>query len=92
LRKYTDIPGSWSPDAQGYNKLTLAPPAEDAGVAAVAVSFAVLGDRDKVFQYLEKMFSDEDDELIFCIRYPALDGIRSDPRYGDLMRRLGLPQ
>jgi serine/threonine protein kinase/tetratricopeptide (TPR) repeat protein len=92
LRKYTDIPGSWSPDAQGYNKLTLAPPAEDAGVAAVAVSFAVLGDRDKLFQYLEKMFSDEDDELIFCIRYPALDGIRSDPRYGDLMRRLGLPQ
>ena len=92
FRKYTDIPGSWSPDAQGYNKLTLAPPAEDAGVAAVAVSFAVLGDRDKVFQYLEKMFSDEDDELIFCIRYPALDGIRSDPRYGDLMRRLGLPQ
>ena len=92
FRKYTDIPGSWSPDAQGYNKLALAPPAEDAGVAAVAVSFAVLGDRDKVFQYLEKMFSDEDDELIFCIRYPALDGIRSDPRYGDLMRRLGLPQ
>ena len=92
LRKYTDIPGSWSPDAQGYNKLTLAPPDEDAGVAAVAVSFAVLGDRDKLFQYLEKMFSDEDDELIFCIRYPALDGIRSDPRYGDLMRRLGLPQ
>ncbi len=92
FRKYTDIPGSWSPDAQGYNKLTLAPPAEDAGVTAVAVSFAVLGDRDKVFQYLEKMFSDEDDELIFCIRYPALDGIRSDPRYGDLMRRLGLPQ
>jgi serine/threonine protein kinase/Flp pilus assembly protein TadD len=92
FRKYTDIPGSWSPDAQGYNKLTLAPPAEDVGVAAVAVSFAVLGDRDKLFQYLEKMFSDEDDELIFCIRYPALDGIRSDPRYRDLMRRLGLPQ
>jgi serine/threonine protein kinase/tetratricopeptide (TPR) repeat protein len=90
--KYRDIPGSWSADAQGYNKLTLAGPAEHADVAAVAVSFAVVGDRDQLFQYLEKMFSDEDDELIFCIRYPALDGIRSDSRYADLMRQLGLPQ
>jgi serine/threonine protein kinase/Tfp pilus assembly protein PilF len=90
--KYRDIPGWWSADAQGYNQLTLARPAEDADVAAVAVSFAVVGDRDQLFQCLEKMFSDEDDELIFCIRYPALDGIRSDPRYADLMRQLGLPQ
>jgi hypothetical protein len=36
--------------------------------------------------------NDEGDELIFCIRYPALDSIRSDPRHVDLMRRLGLPE
>jgi hypothetical protein len=30
--------------------------------------------------------------LLFVIRYPALDPIRSDPRYADLMCRLGLPE
>jgi serine/threonine protein kinase/tetratricopeptide (TPR) repeat protein len=90
--KYRDTPGLWSSDAQGYNKLTLAGPAEDDDVAAIAVSFALLGNRDKTFEYLEKAFSNEDDEILFCIRYPALDSIRPDPRYADLMRRLGLPQ
>ncbi len=92
FRKYKDIPGSWSPDAQGYNKLTLSASPEDDDVAAIAVSFAVLGDRNKSLDSLEKAFSDEDDELIFCIRYPALDPIRTEPRYADLMKRLGLPE
>jgi hypothetical protein len=61
-------------------------------VAAIAVSFGVLGDGNKALEYLEKAFSDEDDELIFCIRYPALDSIRKDPRYAALMKRLGLPE
>jgi eukaryotic-like serine/threonine-protein kinase len=92
FRKLREIPGSWSPDAQGYNRLTLAAPAEDDDVSAIAVSFGVLGDRNKALEYLEKAFSNEDDELIFCIRYPALDPIRTDPRYADLMKRLGLPE
>jgi Tfp pilus assembly protein PilF len=92
LLKFRSIPGSWSPDAQGYNKLVLASPAEDDDVSAIAVSFAILGNRDKTFENLEKAFSNEDDELIFCIRYPALDLIRSDPRYAGLMRELSLPQ
>jgi hypothetical protein len=44
------------------------------------------------FGYLEKAFADDDDELIFCMRYPVFDSMRSDPRYADLMRRLGLPE
>jgi hypothetical protein len=50
--------------------------------------------QDKVLNLKGKQIGrlDPDDELIFCIRYPALDSIRSDPRYADLMRRLGLPE
>lgn len=42
-----------------------AAPAEDDDVSAIAVSFALLGNRDKAFEHLEKAFSNEDDELIF---------------------------
>jgi hypothetical protein len=50
------------------------------------------GDPNKAFEYLEKGFSGGDPDLILCLRYPAFDSMRSDARYADLMRRLGLPQ
>ena len=58
----------------------------------IAGSFAFIGDTNKAFEYLERGFSEEDPDLILCIRFPAFDSIRSDPRYADFMRRLGLPQ
>jgi serine/threonine protein kinase/tetratricopeptide (TPR) repeat protein len=92
FQKYISVPGSWSPDAQGYTRLILATPAEDDAVSAIAVGFGLTGDRNKAFEFLEKAFADQDDELLFCIRYPAIDSLRPDPRYADLMRRLGLPE
>jgi predicted Zn-dependent protease len=59
--------------------------------AAVADAAAAAGNRDQAFEYLEKAYSNGDNELLFVIRYPALDPLRSDPRFKDLMRRLGLP-
>jgi hypothetical protein len=59
---------------------------------AVAVASALAGDKDQAFENLEKAYTDGDSELLICIRYPALDPLRSDPRYADLMRRFGLPQ
>jgi hypothetical protein len=53
---------------------------------------ALAGDRDEAFQYLEKSYADEDNELLIEVRYPALDSLRSDPRFADLLHRLGLPQ
>jgi eukaryotic-like serine/threonine-protein kinase len=93
LQKGTHISGSWSPDAQGFNRLRLlAQQSNDLPPTGVAMSFVLLGDRDKAFEYFEKAYSSEDDDLIQTLRYPALDPIRSDPRYADLMRRLGLPE
>jgi hypothetical protein len=70
----------------------LAVPPENDPVSAIALGFALGGDRDKAFEQLDKAFADQDDELIFGIRYPGFDSLRSDPRYADLMRRLGLPE
>ena len=60
--------------------------------AAVGAAAALAGDRDMAFEYLNKAFTDGNDELPCVVRYPALDSIRSDPRYADLMRRMGLPE
>ena len=92
--EFANIPvhGSFSPDAQGFLKMTLSAAAEDSNPTTVAMAFALTGDRSKAFENLEKAFSNEDDELVFGIRYPAFDSLRSDPRYADLMRRVGLPE
>jgi TolB-like protein/tetratricopeptide (TPR) repeat protein len=92
LHKFYTVPGSWSPDAKGYRDLAVAGSANQDWQAAMAVAFAISGDRNKTFEYLEKAFSNEDIELILCIRYPAFDPMRSDPRYADLMRKIGLPE
>jgi eukaryotic-like serine/threonine-protein kinase len=92
LQKVAPTPGSFTADAQGYNKLLLATASRNFNDPAVALSFALMGNRDKAFEYLEKAFAAEDGDLILSLRYPALDPIRSDPRYASLMRRLGLPE
>ena len=80
-----------SADAKGYLQLILRMHGTDVTTAA-AVAAALLGDRDQAFQYLEKAYADGDNELLIGIRYPAIDPLRSDPRYKDLMRRLDLPE
>jgi serine/threonine protein kinase/Flp pilus assembly protein TadD len=92
FRKFAPISGSWSADSQGYSRLTIGAPNPHDNIAAIAVGFALAGDRNEAFEFLEKAFAEEDDELIFAIRYPAFDSIRSDPRYAELMRHLGLPE
>jgi len=91
IRKTVSTPGSWSADAKSYHDLTLNIKGTDRS-GALAVAAAIEGNRGEAFQYLEKAYVDGDDEIRFAIRYPALDSLRSDPRFADLMRRLGLPQ
>ncbi|MGA6984685.1 MAG: protein kinase [Terriglobales bacterium] len=93
LQKFDpSIHGSFSADAQGYNKLVLASFSIRNNPSSVAVSYALLRDRDKTFEYLEKAYAMEDGDLEQSLRNPAMDSVRSDPRYGELMRRLGLPE
>ena len=51
-----------------------------------------LGDRDKAFEWLEKAFQERSPGLTWLKVEPMLDSIRSDPRYADLQRRMGLQQ
>jgi serine/threonine protein kinase/tetratricopeptide (TPR) repeat protein len=85
------IPGSFSGDAQGYLKLAQDRRASSAPTL-VAVIYALQGDRNKAFEYLEKAYAEQDAELMACIRFPAFDVLHSDPRWTEFMRRLGLPE
>ena len=56
-----------------------------------ADDYALLGQRDAAFMDLEKAFATHTGLLVIKVD-PELDNIRSDPRYADLLRRIGLPQ
>jgi tetratricopeptide (TPR) repeat protein len=51
-----------------------------------------LGDVDKGFAWLERAYSDKERLLLTIQWLWFLDGVRTDPRYLDLLKRLGLDQ
>ena len=54
--------------------------------------YAALGQRDQAFEWLNKAYDQHDLQLVSLKVDPTLDGLRSDPRFADLVRRVGLPQ
>ena len=59
----------------------------------IAWIYAGLGDKDQAFASLEREFQERGGTLTNAILiYPFFDTLRSDPRYADLRRRMGLPQ
>jgi len=60
--------------------------------AEMAILYGALGDKDAAFHSLEKAYAEHDLQLQYLKVDSAFDPIRSDPRFQDLMRRVGLPQ
>jgi TolB-like protein/tetratricopeptide (TPR) repeat protein len=56
-----------------------------------AEDHAMLGEKDAAFAALEKAFASRA-RVVDMNNDPELDNLRSDPRYADLLRRIGLPQ
>ena len=56
-----------------------------------ALIYAGLGDKDEAFRLLEKSYSEHSAALLYFGVDPAWYGMHSDPRYADLLRRIGLP-
>ena len=60
--------------------------------AKLAVLYAALGERDQAFASLERAYAVRDLQMQFLGVDPDYDSLRSDPRFPDLLRRVGLPQ
>ena len=58
---------------------------------SAAADYAMLGEKDAAFGALDKAFVSRAGVVDINVD-PRLDNIRSDPRYADLLRRIGLQQ
>lgn len=59
----------------------------------IATVYAGLNEKDSAFSWLDKAFTEHSNALVF-LKSPTLvemDNLRSDPRYAELQRRIGLP-
>lgn len=57
----------------------------------IAQVYAALGEKDQAFAWLEKDFQHRDGGLTLIKVTPFLDSLHQDPRFTDLVRRIGLP-
>jgi TolB-like protein/DNA-binding winged helix-turn-helix (wHTH) protein len=58
----------------------------------IAGVYAQLGDKDRAFLWLERAYENHDFFLTFVKVDPQMDPLRSDPRFKDILTRIGLPQ
>jgi TolB-like protein/DNA-binding winged helix-turn-helix (wHTH) protein len=57
----------------------------------LALVYPDLGDKEQAFFLLEKCYQGREHDLVFSRVWPMFDSLRSDPRYQNLMRQVGLP-
>ena len=80
--------GFWQASLEDYlrtAKSSYVPPVLVAGV------YMRLGDKARALQCLEKGYQERDDLMIDLNVDPVFDAFRSEPRFQDLVRRVGLP-
>jgi TolB-like protein/tRNA A-37 threonylcarbamoyl transferase component Bud32 len=57
----------------------------------IALIYAGLGDKDQAFAWLEKGYEEHAFQMQWLKIEPRWDSLRSDPRFQDLIQRVGLP-
>jgi TolB-like protein/Tfp pilus assembly protein PilF len=57
----------------------------------IAADYALLGERERAFAWLERAFGEREWPLTFLTVDDRFEALRSDPRFRGLARRIGLP-
>jgi len=60
--------------------------------SSIALIYVGLGEKDQAFAWLDKAYEQRAFQMQWIKIEPRWDGLRSDPRFEDLMRRMGFPQ
>jgi tetratricopeptide (TPR) repeat protein len=59
----------------------------------IATIYAGLGNKNKAFAFLENAYQERSPDIPYFLKADLrLDGLRSDPRFQDLLRRMNFPQ
>ena len=58
----------------------------------LAYIYGILGEKDRAFLWFEKSYEEHTPDMPFLQVDPTYDDLRSDPRFADLERRVGLPK
>ncbi len=56
----------------------------------IALYYAQQGKNDEAFTWLEKALESRDPAIVTLSVEPLFDGLRSDPRYSTLLRRMNM--
>jgi tetratricopeptide (TPR) repeat protein len=57
-----------------------------------AIIYVGLDEADQAFKWLERAYEERSFSMLMSLKAePMLDALRSDPRFQDLVRRVGLP-
>ena len=64
----------------------------DESPAIIASLYALTGDKDRAFEWLDKAYAERDMGIIGLKVDPAFKNLHGDPRFAALLRRMGLPE
>jgi len=64
--------------------------AHQPGLYAGALAYMRLGERERALVWLQFAYGQRDPGLVYLAADPVFDGVRPDPRFQDLTRRVGL--
>jgi len=53
--------------------------------------YTELGDKDRAFAWLQQAYQERNGKLSFLKTLPGFENLRADPRFADLVRRIGIP-
>ena len=59
--------------------------------ASVAILYGALGESNEAFVWLEKAYQERDPQLTYLKAGRRFEPLRKDPRFGEFVRRVGLP-
>ena len=54
--------------------------------------YTLIGETDEAFAWLERGYREHDSLIVQLKANPLLDPLRADPRFQDLLRRIGFPE
>jgi tetratricopeptide (TPR) repeat protein len=58
----------------------------------IALLYTSLDKKDEAIDWLNKAYEERDPQVIWVDLDPQLDSLHSDPRFGGLLQRMGIPQ